>query len=154
MGKNLYVLIGNIAAGKSTWVNNYREHSYVVSRDIIRYEFGDGDYLFDYELEPCIDKIVKGQTEGCMVLGNDLIIDETQMTKKSRAWVLALGKKYGYTITGLVFPDRGMESHVEARLGDNHGSITRGMWESIYTRKQEAFEYPDVSEGFSVVIDL
>ena len=52
---NLYILIGNIGSGKSTWAREKVKstpRTIIVNRDALRTMVGGGEYIFDKEMEP------------------------------------------------------------------------------------------------------
>ena len=148
----IFVLIGNIASGKSTWVDTLEPEvrTDIISKDAVRYRLGDGEYLFDRRVEPHIQTIVLGTYRACVALGYDVVIDETNMTRKSREWIFK-NRPDGYTVEAVIFEDRGREDHVTARLANNHGDTPRETWERVYDRNKTLYEPPCFSEGFSVI---
>ena len=165
---NIYVLIGSIASGKSTWKKKFKEEHTtntdrlitdvaVISRDTFRYALGDGDYIFDPKYESYIKFITK---ELFLVsLENNvsnIIVDETNMSRKVRrnymetlqsAW-----RRTDYLYNAVVFPDMGIDVHVGRRLGDNHGDTPRSTWEGVYRGLRDAYEPPTKEEGFDSII--
>lgn len=146
--RRVYLLIGNIASGKSTWRKSHTEH-FVVSRDDIRYTLCPGKYTFDRELEKAVAAMADAQLEAMLKYGDkDIVIDETNMSKKVRKRTLRLVEKYNAEAIAVCFPDKGRDEHVRRRLRDNHGDLSEVTWNGVYDGLVSAFEFPEWSEGF------
>lgn len=160
---NIYVLIGNIASGKSAFKKQFKEdnpdNTSVVCRDNFRYAFGDGTYLFDRKFEDLIKWMANDYFERLLLLDiQNIIIDETHISVKSRSLMfhaynrlVSSGECYEYTINAIVFPDMGLDVHVGRRLNDNHGDTSRSTWEGVYRGLRDAYEPPSRKEGFDKI---
>jgi uncharacterized short protein YbdD (DUF466 family) len=150
------VLIGNIASGKSTYVKRMQEKNpdvKIVSRDAWRHSLERDNYVFNLNLEPKITKCVEAELLLYTSYGSDIIIDETHMTRRARGWCIGLIPKH-YIIEAVVFPDRGEDNHVSARLSSNHGSTPESTWREVYRRNAQRYEEPTEAEGFDSVCIL
>lgn len=147
---HIQMLVGNIAGGKTTFRKKYCQDMYLVSRDEWRYKLSQGAYIFDMNLEPYITKCIEAEFLAAIAAGLDIVIDETNMTKRDRSWYIDLIPD-DCTMSCTVMPDRGEDSHVKARLKDNHGNNTEETWRSIYRKKQEQYQEPTIQEGFDIV---
>lgn len=99
--KSIIVLIGPPRAGKSTWVaNNYSYGTWVISRDGLVEDHGVGENYSEKwasltpENQKEIDKILMQDFAAALKLDNDIIIDMTNMSKKSRKKWLHQAKGY------------------------------------------------------------
>lgn len=146
---NVYVLVGNIASGKSTFCNSGEME--VISKDDLRYCIRPGEYVFDVDCEGLIQMLIKEKLRCSILGGESVIIDETNMSVDSRKWVLDMCKDMGATPVAIVFPDRGEDSHVYARLKDNHGDTSESTWREVYRRKYSQYVMPTKEEGFDDV---
>jgi len=144
------MLVGNIASGKSGLVKA-STCSQVVSRDAWRYKLSEGAYVFDPELELFIAKCCEAEILAYCKAGLPFIIDETNMTKKLRKKYLDLIPEE-YEKLAIVFPDRGEESHVKARLSSNHGNVPESKWREVYNKMKSKYEEPTKEEGFDTII--
>lgn len=149
----LYVLIGNIASGKSTWVqeNCVNEKVRILSRDNLRYMLGWTDYVFNPEVEPHIQNIIKASLNTFIYLQDDIVLDETNISKRRRSWIFDHVPKDVYDIEAVVFPDSGMKKHVERRLQDDPRNLTVAVWESVYHKMHNNYEPPSFDEGFNTI---
>ena len=144
-----HVLVGNIASGKSTTVKRLGI-KHVVSKDTLRYVIGDGEYRFDTVLEPYIHAATSALISLYSRSGIDFVVDETHMSSKERRRTLQHIHP-SCSIICHVGVDRGENSHVVARMKDNHGSTSEGTWRDVYRMLNASFEPPDLSEGFDEI---
>jgi D-glycero-D-manno-heptose 1,7-bisphosphate phosphatase len=150
--KHIILIVGYPAAGKSTIVNNYIQQGYhSISRDVI----GGG---LDHVDEELLKMVSKGNPE-------KIILDNTYLTKTSRANAIFFAKKYGYKITcnhiGTSIEDAMVNS--VTRMINMHGKLIVDNDEyktikipnifpiaALYTAKK-IFEKPDYKEGFDEI---
>ncbi len=144
-----HVMVGNIASGKSTRVKHLGI-KHVVSKDALRYIIGNGDYLFDPALEPFIRNATSALISLYSRAGIDFVVDETHISSKVRKRTLQHIHP-SCRIICHVGVDRGENSHVVARMKDNHGNTSEDKWREVYQMYNAAFEPPDLSEGFDEI---
>lgn len=150
----LVILVGNIGSGKSTLVKQIYSDCQIISRDEWRYKLGCGNYLFDYGVEIKINCLVNLELQVAMQLGNDIVIDEMNMAKKTRKHYINAAKEQNYRVMAVVFPDLGEEEHVRRRMESNHGYTTEQRWREVYRRNAQRFQMPTFEEGFDFVSGL
>ena len=160
---NIYVLVGSIASGKTTWKKKFKElnpDTMVVSRDSIRYAFGDGDYLFDTNIESLVKLTCDDFFENLLLLHTEnIIVDETNVSASGRERYFDIYNKLSdlivtpnYIFNAVVFPDAGCSEHVRRRMLDNHGDTPRSTWEGVYRGLRDSYEPPTKGEGFDKII--
>jgi len=151
----LYVLVGNIGSGKSTFCKHFlKEHKEKIvctCRDSLRYMIGGGDYIFDPDLEPFIVISHLRILEAFMNEGFDIIIDETNISSVYREDYLELAEYYDYQKIALVFPKLDKETSVSRRLQNDHGDQGREVWEGVWDKFNNKYEEPTKEEGFDEV---
>lgn len=154
----IYILIGNIASGKSSWISKNYPNAYIISKDNIRksyYKFTNIPYIYNDEIEPLINNIVQEKFKIAIKLNiQNIIIDETNMSIKSRLFFIQQGIKNKIKIIGIVFPTLTMDEHINRRLKNNHGNTSKEKWEEVFKIKESLFDKPLLSEGFSEIIYL
>ncbi len=149
----LIILIGNIGSGKSTHAKKLAAKGYVVvSKDAIRYMLGAGKYIFDMRLEEAIHKATIELVKDLSTKGENIVIDETNMTAASRMPYLEIAR--GYRKKAIILPKLSMEEAVIRRLGDNHGNASKEVWEEVFERKDVQYQFPLEEEGFDEVLIL
>ena len=96
MSKTVYVLIGLPRSGKSTWADQNREGKFVVSADAFRLALYGDAYNRDKEsqLWACVHACLAALVSE----GADVIIDNTNITLKSRRSALEPFVRHGYNV--------------------------------------------------------
>ena len=107
MYKTITVLVGPPRAGKSTWVSKNHSVEALISRDNLVLQMGTGDTYSECwasltdEMHKEIDTTLYSNFQAALREHSDIIIDMTNMSKKSRNKWLAPAK--GYTKKAIVF---------------------------------------------------
>ena len=158
MNKNIYILIGPPAAGKSTWVEKeFQGECTIISTDDIIQAVADDEGKTYNEVFPKymkvaermmwheFDKVVEGH---CY----PIIIDRTNMSIKSRSKFFdrlkQFHKGHGYKIHAVVFVKPNDEEH-ERRLNSRPGkTIPKHVVENML----KSFQEPTLEEGFDSII--
>lgn len=78
----------------------------------------------------------------CLALGRKVVIDDTNVVKKTRRRFIELAKAYGYTVRGVFF-DIPLEDALK-RNADRFNPLD----ERAVRGKFEVFERPTIDEGF------
>ena len=150
----MIILVGNIASGKTTITKILSSKYVIVSRDSLRYGIGAGEYKFDKELEPAIRETALCMAKELLKTGRDLVIDETNVTKRLRAPYIEEANRAGYTITAMIMPKLSKKESIDRRMKNPHDQNPRKLWESVWSSFDMAYEEPDKSEGFSKIIRI
>ncbi len=154
---NLYILVGNISTGKSTFVKHFlQRHPKVVciSRDALRYMIGGGEYIFNENLEWSIFDAELYIIESFMKSGLDVIIDEVSISKKMRAAYINLAKGYNYSTIALIIPKISKQLCVDRRMKDSDRGTPREVWEDVWDKFNNQFETPTIEEGFDKTLTI
>lgn len=160
--KTVYVLVGNVASGKSTYIKTSGLDGAVISKDDFRKHFGHFKgvgYLYDTNTELYIDKIAEAYFNCyCKIGVENIFIDDTNMTYYDRSFYKYNAKDYGYGVVAVVFEDCGEDEHVKRRMnavGDHHhGGVSEETWRKVYREKRQRYEKPTLDEGFDEIIYL
>lgn len=143
----MYIMIGVIGSGKSTWATAMAERDTnisIVSRDSIR-EMLNGTYHFIPDLERLVEYINRDAMFRVLMSGRSLIVDECNVTKKNRAELVNWARQrfYGIKIVGVYCPSR--NGNVDRRMESPRG-YSRDLWQSVFDRMISQFEPPTVDE--------
>ena len=140
-------LVGVPGSGKSTWISHripHREHTTLISTDhVIEYIADAYEMTYDESFKDLIkfaEKVMWKSLEDAVHFQDNIVIDRTNLTEKSRARFI----KYleGYKFYAVVFPTPEQEEW-ERRLNSRPGkTIPKSVLESMH------LEYPKCSEGF------
>ena len=92
--KKITFLIGPPASGKSTWVSKYGRNSVIISRDDIvdklrvRYGWSYAETFKHHQFQKNVNQFLKKRISLALNSGRDIVVDMTNMSKKSRAGIL------------------------------------------------------------------
>jgi len=145
-----YMLIGVPASGKSTWVEKNKGDALVISSDYLIEAYA-ADHGMTYnevfkEQIKIATAVVKTEAQKAFDLDQDVIWDQTNITKKSRKSKLAMVPKH-YHKTAVFFaapPEEEWQRRLNSRPGK---SIPSHILDSMV----EMLEMPDASEGWNIV---
>jgi len=152
MSKELIVMAGNIGTGKTTYVKNYQKEGYIViARDTLRYAIGGGTYVFNLDYEPIVHATEKYLLRKFLDLGVNIVIDETNVTARSRRVLDVEAKQGGYKVICIVMPRLSKKDSVDRRMQNPHDCPDRTVWEGVWGRFNDKYEEPKYSEGFDEI---
>ncbi|KKN07095.1 hypothetical protein LCGC14_1070630 [marine sediment metagenome] len=154
--KCLIIMIGNTASGKSTYVKDLIKKGYIsICKDGIRYSIGGGKYIFNPKYEVAIHCAAIALLTNLLKIGANIVIDETNMDKKTRKVYLDYSKKAGYKNIAIVTPKVSLRITLRRRMKDKkHGNQKPEVWAQVFTRKKNKYERPTKKEGFDEIINL
>lgn len=146
----MYMLIGVPASGKSTWVEQNKGDALVISSDnlIEEYAAENGktyNEVFKGQIK-IANKIVMEHAEAAFAADQDVIWDQTNLTKKSRKGKLAMVPEH-YRKTAVFFATP-LEEEWQRRLNSRPGkSIPAYILDSMV----EMLEMPEQDEGWHII---
>jgi predicted kinase len=146
----VYILVGLIGSGKSTWAREKakEDNTIIINKDVIRQMF-KGEYFFHKDYEHLVDQMSKACFLKALQKGYNVIIDETNITKKKRAAYVEAVKEHYYMIDEPVefeivwFPEK--RNNIENRMKEPRG-YTQEQWEAVLRGMKSAFEEPELEE--------
>jgi predicted kinase len=149
----LIILVGNIGSGKSTVAKEYAKEGFrVICRDDMRTMLAAGGYLFEPALERAIHRASRALLENLMIDQIDVLIDETNMTKRGRKELISLGKLFNYAITGVVMSELSKAKSIANRAKDNLRGNGLYIWSQVWQKFNNAYDKPSLDEGFDSLI--
>ena len=146
----MYMLIGVPASGKSTWVEKNKGNALVISSDALIEEYADDngktyDEVFKGQIK-IATKIALEHAEAAFAADQDVIWDQTNITKKSRKSKLAMAPEH-YRKTAVFFATP-LEEEWQRRLNSRPGkSIPAHILDSMV----EMLEMPELDEGWHII---
>ena len=145
-----YMLIGVPASGKTTWRKANAGHAEIISTDdIIDHRAATLGVTYNDVFKDTIKEATKLANKHAIEAFNadlDVVHDQTNITKKSRASKLAMVPKH-YHKTAVFFatpPEEEWQRRLNSRQGK---SIPTHILDSMV----EMLEMPDASEGWNIV---
>lgn len=154
------ILVGVPASGKSTWFSKNKTATMApISTDnIIEFMGSLFGFTYDQIFSDSIklaDKIMWKRLEWNAERGNDVVIDRTNLTAKSRKKFIDYLKPYGYEFEAVVFPLPGTVEFSEEewfrRLDSRQGkTIPNAVLASMVNSAQ----MPSEEEGFTKITVL
>jgi predicted kinase len=144
------MLIGVPASGKSTWVEKNKGDALVISSDnLIETYAADNGKTYNEVFKDQIKiatKLAMEHAEAAFAADQDVIWDQTNLTKKSRKSKLAMVPEH-YRKTAVFFATP-LEEEWQRRLNSRQGkSIPSYILDSMI----EMLEMPDHTEGWNIV---
>lgn len=153
--KTVYLTIGVIGSGKSTWalqkVQETDQKICIINKDLIR-EMIFGEYKYDPDKEDLVRKIAWASVQQAIEHGYDVIIDETNITRKKRhQWIDYLRLHFGNNINIIFVLCSESKRNLEFRKNDLRG-IAEGTWKNLIEFMIKDFQ-PVASEGQNSTIE-
>lgn len=148
---NMYMLIGLPGTGKSTWWNRYPNETgvaYISSDAIIERIAANTGKTYNEVFKTAVkvaEKEMYQQVEDAVKAGQDIVWDQTNLNKKTRAKKLAMIPNE-YRKLAVYFP---VTDDHEQRLASRPGKTIPAH---ILKTMAETVELPTLEEGFSVVV--
>jgi predicted kinase len=148
------ILIGVAGAGKSTWISqqNLADDACVISTDNIIQDIAH-QYGMTYneafkDLIGFAEKVMWHDFVHAYCSRNDIYIDRTNMSAKSRKKFIDRIKKYNYLIEAVDF-ETPEKNEWERRLNSRQGKT---IPQEVLDRMINSYEIPLESEGFDNII--
>lgn len=144
--KRLYLLIGNIAAGKTTWSKRHiTKNNVYLSCDSFRYLIGGGTYRFNKTTEYAVKTTLYQAIQNFATTDLDIILDMAAACSPSfRNMIAEKVQPYGYEVIAVVLPKISMEKSVARRLKDPHGQFSKSKWEEVWKMFNDYYIEPNV----------
>ena len=156
MAKDIYILVGPPAAGKSTWVEKeFQGECFVVSSDKIIEEIAaEKNQTYDevfYYVKVAEAMMWQEFDKAVETKHDPIVVDRTNMSVKSRRRFFErlrnFHKGHGYQLHAVVFP-KPEDAEYERRLNSRPGKT---IPEFIINSMLASFEMPTESEGFASI---
>ena len=148
-----YILIGVPASGKSTWTNT-NDHLYdAIASSDATIEAVAESYGFTYsetfkDLISFAQKVFERDLQSAIDLGDNIIIDRTNLTPKVRKKFIDQFKKAGYEVIAVFFETPDVVEW-DRRLRSREGKF---IPQDVLNSMANNLTYPSLDEGFDKII--
>lgn len=141
---DLYIMCGPAGSGKSTWIRKHaKPGAAVISRDQIRFSLIEpGEGYFSREND--VKRIFWSKINEALKNGQDVFVDQTSLTRKSRKYLLS--HVTGYNHADIIW----INVPVEQAIAQNENRKPGRAYVPEHTIKEmySEFEEPQLNEGF------
>lgn len=151
----LIIFTGNTGCGKSTKAAELAKDNYVIiNMDYIITMIGGGDYkLYDSKKQQVYHTIERSAVAGALYYGFSVVIDRTNMPKKTRGRYIEIGKAYEAEIISYNWGS-GTKEDLKRRNKETRGYPEKGYWDKVFKKFKDEYEEPSLEEGFSKIIKM
>ncbi len=160
----LYIPIAASGSGKSTYIDNIMKRESarttgVFSLDLLRLHWYVGDKKLPSAEDPysyafkksCDDKQFKSNANAEFLNmvrdGNNIVVDNVNTSRKSRAWYIAEARKRGYNIHALLFP-----IDLQTVLDRQHSRSDKTVPADAVKQQYMRLSYPSIGEVDSIEV--
>ncbi len=146
----IYILIGPIGCGKSTFTRKMAaKGALVVNDDAITKAVHGGEYtLYDPQLKPLYKQLENTIMATAVAMGRDVVIDRPCHKRSTRVRYVELAKSFDQQVTYVIFTNGGWEFQGRERFRKDNRGRTLEEWLAVAKRHEEEFEPVHPSEGY------
>ncbi len=151
MPSRVYILIGDIASGKSTWCRTFaREQGVIiVNDDAIVTSLHGGQYdLYSEELKPLYKATELSILQSAITLAWDVAIDRSNYSKSMRRKYIGIAKSFGATVVAIIFPKEEPVVHAQRRIAHDPRGRDLEYWIKAVEAHRSQWEPASMDEGF------
>lgn len=154
MAAKMFVLVGPIASGKSTYCRNAAKMGSIIMNDdaIVNLVHAEEYTLYDKKLKILYKSIENQLVSTSLALGKTVVIDRgLNMSVKGRKRWLALASSFDVSCEAICFLNEGPEVHAKRRTSGDCRGHDYDYWLNVAQTHQSSFVVPTLEEGFNVV---
>jgi len=155
MANCVWILVGPIAAGKSSHCGWAAKHGKIIINDdaIVELVHG-GDYLlYDKSLKPFYKSIENYILQAALLAGRDVIIDRPNVKRSTRARYISIATAMGAEVVAVLFPWGTDEEHARRRMAFDSRGLDYDYWLRACQWHRKFYEAPALEEGFSEIME-
>jgi predicted kinase len=154
MNPKIYVLVGMIASGKSTYCLNAAKQGAIIVNDdaIVNMIHADEYTLYDKKLKILYKTLENTIISLGIALGRKIIIDRgLNVSRKARQRWVALANSFDVECEAIVFPKDTVEVHAQRRFESSNRGHSYEYWLDVATEHNKQYEEPVRQEGYALV---
>ena len=151
----MIIFVGNIGIGKSLIASKLaKQGKAIINMDVIQSMLAGGEYgKYDPSKKDLYHAIETSAIETALQKGLDIVIDRTNIDKKTRKRFIEIGQKYQAEIVCYHFGVGEKLKCIANRMKNNRG-ISQETWSTVYDKIAEAYERPTEEEGFLDIVEM
>jgi predicted kinase len=154
MQPKIYLLIGMIASGKSTYALNAANNGYIIINDdaIVNLLHANNYTLYDKNLKILYKTIENTILNMSIALKKNVVIDRgLNVSLQSRKRWLSLAKTLDIECEAIVFEKQKPEVHAKRRFESDTRGYSENYWQEVAAYHDKNYSLPSLEEGFSKI---
>lgn len=166
MTRKLYVLVGMIASGKSTWAREKADEGAVVVCHDDLTQMLHGRYRYEADMRICYRQMEEEIADAALLWGRDVVIDRTHLTRESRKRWIDFGRNLNrihrwrgrrepfVEVIAVAFPRKIAYVHAKRRYESDSRGRSFHEWRQVAGHNQDQADAEPLSdaEGFDRII--
>lgn len=154
MKPKIYLLVGHIASGKSTYCKNAAKAGFIIINDdsIVNLLHGDDYTLYDKNLKILYKSIESNILSMALAMGKSIVIDRgLNVSIKGRYRYLALAKSYDVECHAIIVPMDTPQVHAKRRTDYDARGHDYDYWLNVAKHHASIYNIPSIEEGFDKI---
>ena len=152
MKPKIYVLVGMIASGKSTYCTNAAKNGQIIMNDdaIVNMLHADDYTLYDDGLKILYKSIENNIISLGLCMGRTVLVDRgLNVSKQARQRWIAMARSFDVECDAIVFAMDKPEVHAKRRFDKDARGHTYDYWLKVATEHRKQYDTPTTIEGFT-----
>jgi predicted kinase len=157
MKPTIYVLVGMVASGKSTYCRNAAKKGIIILNDdaLVNLLHADNYTLYDHKLKILYKSVENNIISLALCLGKDIIIDRgLNISRNGRQRWIALAKSFDVNCEAIVFDRQLPEVHANRRFNSDPRGHTYTYWLNVANDHDKIYWVPNFGEGFNQIHEI
>lgn len=131
----MYVLVGMVASGKSTFCKTMADRgAIIINDDAVQFILHGGKQRFDVTLEAAYNSAQEQLAETFLNYERDVVIDSTNSTRHNRDRWTTVGHNAGAEVIAVRFPIVAPYIHASRRYTADSRGVPLHVWEAVCER--------------------
>lgn len=150
----IYVLVGMIASGKSSYCKNAARSGNIILNDdaIVNLVHADDYSLYDKRLKILYKTIENNIISLGLCLGRTVIVDRgLNVGRKARQRWITMARSFDVPCEAIEFPKDTIKVHARRRYESSNRGHSYEYWLEVATEHGKQYEEPTCAEGFDYI---
>lgn len=149
-GNMIYVLVGPIASGKSTYCKRKAQEGALIVNDdsIVNALHADQYGAYDKDLKPLYKSLEMSIIAYAVAVNRDVVVDRPSYKRTTRRRYIEMAHSIDAEVTAIIFENFGPEVHAKRRFESDSRGYTYEGWLRVAKEHESLREPVDVHEGF------